>query len=138
VAVLITGAMGHAGYAVACCSSAASERVIAQYRTSYRPAEAKAAGPNVTWVACDLADRLAAEHAIDACIHLAAVSNEAYAARAAGSRSSFLPAVLSRQRLDPRSVRLGFVAGASWLLRWNRIGMGTIKVRFGWSCAGLI
>jgi nucleoside-diphosphate-sugar epimerase len=79
VAISITGAMGHVGYAVARRSSAAGKRVIAQYRTSYRPAEAKAAGPNVTWVACDLADRLAAEHVIHACIRLAAVSNEAYA-----------------------------------------------------------
>lgn len=84
MAILITGAMGHVGHAVARRASAAGERVVAQYRMSYRPAEAEAAGPNVTWVACDLADRqaverLAAEHAIDACIHLAAVSNEAYA-----------------------------------------------------------
>ncbi|MGH6920460.1 MAG: NAD-dependent epimerase/dehydratase family protein [Geminicoccaceae bacterium] len=84
MAILVTGSMGHVGYVVACRSAAAGERVIAQYRTSYRSAEAEAAGSNVTWVACDLADRLAverlaAEHAIDACIHLAAVSNEAYA-----------------------------------------------------------
>ena len=84
VAILVTGAMGHVGYVVVCRAAAAGERVIAQYRTSYRPAEAEAAGPDVTWVPCDLADRqaverLAAAHAIDACIHLAAVSNEAYA-----------------------------------------------------------
>jgi nucleoside-diphosphate-sugar epimerase len=76
--------MGHVGYVVACRAAAAGERVIAQYRRSYRPAAAEAAGPGVTWVACDLADRqaverLAAAHAIDACIHLAAVSNEAHA-----------------------------------------------------------
>jgi nucleoside-diphosphate-sugar epimerase len=84
VALLITGAMGHVGYAVACRAAAAGERVIAQYRRSCRPADAEAAGLDVTWVACDLADgqaveRLAAAHAIDACIHLAAVSNEAHA-----------------------------------------------------------
>jgi nucleoside-diphosphate-sugar epimerase len=84
MAVLITGAMGHVGYQVACRAGARGEPVIALYRTSYRPAEANAAGPNVVWVPCDLSDRqaverLAAEQPIDACIHLAAVSNEAYA-----------------------------------------------------------
>lgn len=49
----------------------------------------------VTWVACDLADRLAAEHAIHPRIRLAAVSDEAYArpeplARGAASASGAL------------------------------------------------
>ena len=54
--------------------------VVATYRGEFRATEMK----GVTWIACDLADAsavrdLADKHQIDACIHCAAISNEAYA-----------------------------------------------------------
>ena len=84
MAILITGAMGHVGYAVAREAARIGERVIAQYRETYRENDASALGKGVTWVRCDLADRGAVDrlfegNPIDACIHLAAVSSEAYA-----------------------------------------------------------
>ena len=82
--LLVTGAMGHVGYEVARQAAAAGERVVAQYRNRFRAADAAALGNQVTWVRCELADpaavdRLAGDHAVEACIHLAAVSNEAFA-----------------------------------------------------------
>jgi nucleoside-diphosphate-sugar epimerase len=82
--LLVTGAMGHVGYEVAKQAAAAGERVLAQYRRGFRAADAEAVGGNATWVACDLCEPAAvaamtADHHIDACIHLAAVSNDAYA-----------------------------------------------------------
>ncbi|MBI3707122.1 MAG: NAD(P)-dependent oxidoreductase [Proteobacteria bacterium] len=84
MALLVTGAMGHVGYWVARRAAAAGQHVIAQYRDTFRSDDAKALGSNAVWVACDLADpaavdKLADEHDIDSCIHLAAISNEAYA-----------------------------------------------------------
>ena len=82
--LLVTGAMGHVGYEVARQAALAGDSVVAQYRTTFRHADAEKLGPRATWVQCDLAgkadvERLAGKHPIDACIHLAAVSNEAYA-----------------------------------------------------------
>ena len=84
MAILITGAMGHIGQEVVRQACAAGDQVVAQYRDTFRVEEAAALGENVTWIPCDLTDRAAVEelctnHDIDACIHLAAVSNEAYA-----------------------------------------------------------
>lgn len=84
MALLVTGAMGHIGYEVARQAGAGGEPVVAQYRSTFRADDAAALGKDVTWVACDLADpaaveKLAAHHSVNACIHLAAVSNEAYA-----------------------------------------------------------
>lgn len=81
--LLVTGAMGHVGYEVA-HQAAAEGPVIATFNDGFRTGDAEALGKDVTWASCDLADpaaveRLADEHPIDACIHLAAVSNEAYA-----------------------------------------------------------
>lgn len=83
MALLVTGAMGHIGYETVRQARAAGLEVAAQYRTTFRPTDA-AAIAGVDWIACELADadaveRLASRHRIDACIHLAALSNEAYA-----------------------------------------------------------
>jgi len=76
--------MGHVGGEVVRQAAAAGATVIAQYRTTYRESDARALGGNVQWVSCDLADNAAVEglcgtHAIDSCIHPAAVPNEKYA-----------------------------------------------------------
>ena len=78
--LLVTGATGHVGGEIVRQAARRGMRVVATYR-----GELRAEGDSsVTWVRCDLADagavhRLAEEHRIDACIHAAAVSNEAYA-----------------------------------------------------------
>jgi nucleoside-diphosphate-sugar epimerase len=81
--LLVTGAMGHVGYELA-RRAAPHRRLIAQYNKTFRPVDAEALGPNVTWVACDLTDagaveRLCGDHGVDACVHLAAVANDMYA-----------------------------------------------------------
>lgn len=82
--LLVTGAMGHVGFAVARKAAAAGRQVVAQYRSQFQADEAEALGRNVTWVRCDLEEPVAVAdmvraHKIDACIHSAAVPNEAYA-----------------------------------------------------------
>jgi nucleoside-diphosphate-sugar epimerase len=82
--LLVTGAMGHVGYEVAKQAAAAGELVVAQYRNRFRAGDAEAVGGNATWAHCELSDpdavaELTADRGIDECIHLAAVSNEAFA-----------------------------------------------------------
>ena len=82
--LLVTGAMGHVGYEIAGQAVAKGIDVVATHRDGLREAEGRALGLNVKWVACELTDpaaveRLSAAHKIDACIHAAAISNEAYA-----------------------------------------------------------
>lgn len=82
--LLVTGAMGHVGYEIVRKAAQRGMQVIGVYRDDLPEAEAKAAGSGVKWLQCDLADAaavrtLADAHRIDACIHAAAVSNEAYA-----------------------------------------------------------
>ena len=82
--LLVTGAMGHVGYEIARQAVAQGLEVLALYRDELREADALALGPNVKWLACELTDagavrNLAEKHQIDACIHAAAISNEAYA-----------------------------------------------------------
>jgi nucleoside-diphosphate-sugar epimerase len=79
--LLVTGATGHVGGEIVRQTAQRGMPVIATYRGELRADEAN---PSITWLRCDLADagavrRLAEEHRIDACIHAAAVSNEAYA-----------------------------------------------------------
>jgi UDP-glucuronate 4-epimerase len=81
LAILVTGAMGHVGYETVRQAVAAGETVVAQYRSTFRQADADAVGGDVTWVSCDLADQAAVEalcngRGIDRCIHSAAVPNE--------------------------------------------------------------
>ena len=84
MALLVTGAMGHVGREVVRQAAVAGATVIAQYRTTYRDSDVRALGSTVQWVSCDLTDGAAVEklcetHAIDSCIHSAAVPNEKYA-----------------------------------------------------------
>ena len=84
MALLVTGATGHVGGEVVRQAANQGMPVVAVYRSRLRETEASAAGSSVDWVQCDLADAdavqsLAQRHRIDACIHAAAVSNEAYA-----------------------------------------------------------
>lgn len=79
--LLVTGATGHVGGAIVRQAAQRGMPVIAVCRGRLPD---KAPGPPVTWVRCDLADAnavrgLMEHHGIDACIHAAAVSNEAYA-----------------------------------------------------------
>ena len=79
--LLVTGGMGHVGYETVRQAAAAGHEVVAQFMSTFRDADAKAAGPRVTWARCDLADpyavaMLAAEHRIAGCIHTAAVPND--------------------------------------------------------------
>lgn len=81
--LLVTGAMGHVGYEIAKQAAHQGKDVLAIY-LGERPAADADLGPRVTWLSCDLTDAaavqaLAARHDVDACIHAAAVSNEAYA-----------------------------------------------------------
>jgi nucleoside-diphosphate-sugar epimerase len=83
VRLLITGATGHVTRAVARQALAAGDTVVGTYRDLPGEDDTPPA-PGLTWVPCDLVDpaavaRLAEEHAVDACIHGAANSNEAYA-----------------------------------------------------------
>ena len=84
MALLVTGGMGHVGYELVRQASAAGVPVVAQYRRTFREADAAAAGDGITWVRCDLADlfevaSLAATQPIEGCIHAAAVPNDKYA-----------------------------------------------------------
>ena len=76
--------MGHLGYELARRAAAQGTPVLALYRGEFREADARATGTGVRWLRCDLDDGAAVAHLaeaypIDACIHAAAVSNEAYA-----------------------------------------------------------
>jgi UDP-glucuronate 4-epimerase len=84
MALLVTGASGHIGLALARLAASRGMDVVATHRGDLAEAEAKAAGSGVTWHGCDLSDasavrELIAKFKIDACIHCAAISNEAYA-----------------------------------------------------------
>ena len=82
--LLVTGAMGHVGFAVVRKAAAGGRRIVAQYRSQFQADEAATLGANVKWVRCDLDDAIAVadmvrENAITACLHSAAVANEAFA-----------------------------------------------------------
>lgn len=81
MALLVTGAMGHVGLAVVRQAAAAGQRVVAQYRSVFREAEAAGIAGDITWERLDLTDpfetaALAARHRIARCIHTAAVPND--------------------------------------------------------------
>src|ERR1041385_3320016 len=76
--------MGHVGYQIVRQAAEGETPVFAIYRGSFDEEAANALPSTVTWLRCDLADAravraLTRKHRIDACIHAAAVSNEAYA-----------------------------------------------------------
>jgi nucleoside-diphosphate-sugar epimerase len=75
--------MGHVGYATVRAALARGHDVVAQYRSVFRDGDAAALGERVAWVRCDLADAREVEallaHAVDGCIHTAAVPNEQFA-----------------------------------------------------------
>lgn len=80
--LLVTGASGHVGGAVARRASSLGHQVTALFRKAALPGDEV---PGITWRALDITDHaaladLAAQNGFDACIHCAAVSNEAYAA----------------------------------------------------------
>ena len=84
MALLVTGASGHIGLELAKLAASRGMDVVATHRGDLNEAQAKAAGSGVSWQGCDLADAsavrdLAGKYSIDACIHCAAISNEAYA-----------------------------------------------------------
>lgn len=78
--LLITGATGHVGEHVARLAGARGMKAVALFRGAEMPE----AIDGVTWVPGDLGDvegleRIGREHRVTACVHGAAVSNEAYA-----------------------------------------------------------
>ena len=84
MALLVTGAMGHVGYEIVRQAAARGRQVVAQYRGTFREADARSIDGDVVWIGLNLADepavRVALEkHDIDACIHPAAVPNEGLA-----------------------------------------------------------
>lgn len=77
--LLVTGATGHVGGEIVRQAARRGMPVVAIYRGT-----PGAEAPSVTWARCDLNDgaevrALADQYRVDACIHAAAVSNEAYA-----------------------------------------------------------
>jgi nucleoside-diphosphate-sugar epimerase len=81
MAILVTGGMGHVGYETVRQAAARGFDVIAQYRGTFREADAAALASTVRWVRCDLAvadelDAVLAAHAVEGCIHTAAVPND--------------------------------------------------------------
>ena len=81
--LLVTGATGHVGGEIVRQAVQRDMPVIATSRDEVSEAETQAF-PSVKWLQCDLADAdavlaLAQRNRIDACIHAAAISNEAYA-----------------------------------------------------------
>jgi nucleoside-diphosphate-sugar epimerase len=84
MALLVTGASGHIGLELAKLAASRGMDVVATHRGDLHETQAKAAGSGVSWQGCDLSDAnavrdLAAKYDIDACLHCAAISNEAYA-----------------------------------------------------------
>ncbi|MGI9522070.1 MAG: NAD-dependent epimerase/dehydratase family protein [Hyphomicrobiaceae bacterium] len=82
--LVVTGASGHVGQEIVRQASARGMRVLAVSRSGLPANDARKDEPNVVWEACDLSKgndvyELARRHPISACIHGAAVSNEAYA-----------------------------------------------------------
>ena len=81
MALLVTGAMGHVGYGVVRAAVARGLEVVGQYHNRHDEGAAAALGPSVRWRRCDLSDAgaveaLAADGAIDGCIHCAALPND--------------------------------------------------------------
>ncbi len=81
MSVLVTGAMGHVGYATVIACTAAGLDVVAHDQLNYDPKLAQAAGAKATWVRGDVIDwsgllEIAREHNVDGVIHSAALAND--------------------------------------------------------------
>jgi len=73
--------MGHVGLEVVREAAAAGESIVAQYRKTFRDADTREIGGEVTWASSDLSDpaiveTLCRRHRIRGCIHAAAIPNE--------------------------------------------------------------
>ncbi len=84
MALLVTGVTGHVGYEILVQAAQRGISALALYRDGLREADVAALGASTTWVQCDLDDpdavrAVAGSYRVDACIHAAAISNEAYA-----------------------------------------------------------
>ena len=82
--LLVTGAMGHVGLEVVRMAAQRGIAVVAQYRRAFRADDPAADAGGVAWVRSALATAddvaaLVSGRGINACIHCAAISNEAYA-----------------------------------------------------------
>lgn len=106
--LLVTGAAGHVGGEIVRQAAKREMPVIATYRGEFRGDETP--GSSVKWVRCDLADAdavrtMARENRVDACVHAAAVSNEAYAkpnpSSAIGTNIGATANLLEAARLAP-------------------------------------
>ncbi len=81
--ILITGSMGHVGFETVRQAAARGHEVVAQYRGTFRKADADSLSGDIRWVRCDLTNGaevagLAEAHGIKGCIHTAAVPNEMF------------------------------------------------------------
>jgi nucleoside-diphosphate-sugar epimerase len=82
--LLVTGATGHVGYEIVRRAAGQGIDVLAIYHNSLPEKDPGEWGANVRWESRDLVDAaavadIARDNAVDACIHAAAISNEAYA-----------------------------------------------------------
>ncbi len=80
-AVLVTGAMGHVGYATVLACAAGGLDVVAHYHSTFDRALAEAAGPGVEWVKGNVTDfphllEIAERHGVAGAIHSAALPND--------------------------------------------------------------
>jgi nucleoside-diphosphate-sugar epimerase len=81
MSVLVTGAMGHVGYATVNACTSAGLDVVAYDQLTPDPVLTKAAGANVTWIRGDVTDwsgllEIVREHNVDGVIHSAALAND--------------------------------------------------------------
>ncbi len=82
--ILLTGGTGHVGGRLAARAAADGVPMVALYRPGKTPPEPIDSGASVVWEACEPTDAealraIAERHGVTSCIHLAAVSNEAFA-----------------------------------------------------------
>jgi nucleoside-diphosphate-sugar epimerase len=118
--LLITGATGHVGREVVRQAIEKGLQVVALHRGEAPDTEERTDA--LAWLKCDLTDAkavqaLAQDHLIDACIHAAAVSNEAFA------RPDPLRAIVTN--IGATANLLEAARGASWR-RFILVGTGSV------------
>ena len=79
--LLITGAMGHVGYATVKLAASRGMNILAQYYKNFSDVNAEKIIGDVTWFGCDLTDPIAVSEmcnnfAIEGAIHTAAIPND--------------------------------------------------------------